>query len=149
MTSTRASVIVRAKNEAKTIERTLSVVRAQTVRPEILVVDSGSTDGTLDIARRLADRVIEIRPERFSFGFALNVGAREARAPFHFAVSAHCFPEHPDWIERALSHYDRDDVAATHGTRYRPDGTPLTTVVYDDPQHARAYPDWGFSNHAS
>jgi rhamnosyltransferase len=149
MTLPRASVIVRARDKARTIERTLSLLRSQTVRPEILVVDSGSTDATLDIAQRLADRVIEIPPERFTFGFALNVGAREARAPIHFALSAHCFPESRHWIERSLSHYERDDVAGTHGVRNRADGTPLTEVVYDDPRRARAEPNWGFSNHAS
>jgi rhamnosyltransferase len=149
MTSPRASVIVRAKDKARTIERTLTLLRRQTVEPEIIVVDSGSTDGTLDIARRFADRVIEIPGESFTYGGALNIGAREARASVHFALSAHCYPERVDWIERSLSHYERPDVAGTHGARYSPDGSPLTEVFYDSPGNARAHPDWGFSNHAS
>ena len=45
-----ASVVVRAKNKQATIERTLRALRAQTVQAQVIVVDSGSTDSTLDIA---------------------------------------------------------------------------------------------------
>jgi rhamnosyltransferase len=147
--ATRASVIVRAKNERRSIERALAALRAQTVEPEIIVVDSGSTDGTRDIAGRYCDRLIDIPPERFTFGYALNVGARTAQAPIHFALSAHCVPERRDWIERALAHYARPDVAGTQGDETLPDGTPLEGTFIEDAAFARAHPGWGFSNHAS
>jgi glycosyltransferase involved in cell wall biosynthesis len=144
-----ASVIVRAKNEDRTIERTLALLRQQTVQPEIVVVDSGSTDRTLSIARRYCDQLLELRPEEFSYGRALNLGARAAGAPIHFALSAHCPVESADWLARSLAHYERVDVAATSGAHADPSGRPLRRVFYQDAAHARAHPYWGFSNHAS
>jgi rhamnosyltransferase len=147
---TEATVIVRAKDEERSIERALSALRRQSVDPEIVVVDSGSTDGTLAIARRYADRIIEIRPEEFSFGRSLNIGARAASAPIHFALSAHCAPETDDWIERTLGHYERPDVAAVNGALSLPNGRLRLEVVHEsDAGAARARPFDGFSNHAS
>lgn len=147
--TTRASVIVRAKDKAKTIERTLSSLRSQTVDPEIVVVDSGSRDGTLEIARRYCDQLIEIEPAEFTYGRALNIGARAASAPVHFALSAHCWPERTDWIERSLNHYERPDVAGTNGRNEDPGGAPLRKPYSPTPEAARVNPFWGFSNSAS
>ncbi len=147
--SAAASVIVRAKDEAKTIKRTLSSLRSQTVNPEIVVVDSGSRDGTLEIARHYCDLLIEIEQGEFSYGRALNIGARAASAPIHFALSAHCWPERDDWIERSLAHYERPEVAGTNGIETFADGRPVTEPFYQDLAHARSDPFWGFSNHAS
>jgi rhamnosyltransferase len=144
-----ASVIVRARDEAKTIERTLRSLHAQSVRPEIIVVDSGSRDGTLDLARRWSDRLIEIDPGEFSYGRALNIGARAAQAPIHFALSAHCWPERDDWIARSLAHYERPEVAGTNGIETFADGRPVTAPFSQDAEHAHSDPFWGFSNHAS
>jgi rhamnosyltransferase len=144
-----ASVIVRVKDEAATLERTLSSLRRQTITPDIIVVDSGSTDGSLEIATPRCDHLIEIPPEEFSYGRALNIGARAASAPIHFALSAHSFPERDDWIERSLAHYERDDVAATSSSLSLPDRRPLTGPFFQDAAHGRANPLWGMSNHAS
>jgi rhamnosyltransferase len=148
--ATRASVIVRAKDEEHSIGRTLTLLRRQTIIPEIIVVDSGSQDRTVEIAGPLCDQLIEILPQVFTYGRALNIGARAASAPIHFAISAHCFPHSDDWIERSLAHYVRDDVAATNGSGTLPDGRPLTGPFFQDAVHARAnLTSWGFSNHAS
>jgi glycosyltransferase involved in cell wall biosynthesis len=149
MSEPRASVIVRAKNEARAIERTFKALRRQTVPVEIVVVDSGSTDGTVELARKWCDRLIEIPPESFTYGHSTNVGAEAAAAPFHFCLSAHCFPERDDWVERSLGHYTREDVAATNGIQTFPDGSPVEYVFFQDGVHARAHLLWGFSNHAS
>jgi rhamnosyltransferase len=138
------SVIVRCRNKADTIGAALASVRAQTVPSEILVVDSGSTDGTLEIARRSADVTIEIPPGAFSFGRALNIGAAAAHGNIHAALSAHtCLPR-PDWLERVLDHLGRDNVAGACGRLDRPDGRPLLEPFYQDRTHW--VPGWGFSN---
>ncbi len=51
------SVVIIAKNEAHNIGRTLEAVR--NLSDDIVVVDSGSTDGTQDIARAMGARLIE------------------------------------------------------------------------------------------
>jgi rhamnosyltransferase len=144
-----ASVIVRSKNEIGAIERCLTLVREQTEVVELIVVDSGSTDGTLGVARRFADRVIEIAPEDFTFGGALNVGASAATADVHVALSAHCFPHRRDWIGRALDHYADPAVAGTFGARTRPGGAALDRPWTCRAPEALSDPYWGFTNHAS
>ncbi len=145
----RASAIIRTKDEAATIERTLSLLRAQTVQPEIIVVDSGSSDGTVEIAKRWCDRLVEIEPWEFSYGRGLNIGARAASAPFHFNVDADCRPERRDWIQRSLDHYEQPQVAATNGYTHFADGRPLTEPFFQDGTHAEANPHWGYSTHAA
>ncbi len=142
-------MIVRSKDRAGTIERALRSLRRQTVVPEIIVVDSGSRDDTVRIARGLCDRVIEIPADSFTYGRALNIGAGAATAPFHFALSAHCFATRDDWIERSLAHYERADVGGTCGYGGVPPGGDAPGVVYQDIDLLRRDPFWGFTNHAS
>jgi len=67
------SVIVPALNEAATIAATLAPLQAaRTAGHEIIVVDGGSTDATVDRARALADRVIASPPGRAR---QMNAGA--------------------------------------------------------------------------
>ena len=145
----QASVIVRVKDEARTLEHTLQSLRGQTVVPEIIVVDSGSTDGSLEIATQYCDQLVEIPSSEFTYGRALNIGARRAGARFHFALSAHCHAPHDEWIARALSHYDRPDVAGVCGIQAFPDGTAVREPFSQDAAYAAAHPRWGFSNHGS
>ena len=140
------SVIVRCRDKADTIEATFASIRAQTVPCEIVVVDSGSTDGTLEIARSSADALVEIAPHEFSFGRALNVGAAAAHGTVHAALSAHTRFPRDDWLERALDHLRHDDVAGASGSLDRPDGRPLLEPFYQGAADWVA--GWGFSNTA-
>lgn len=142
-------MIVRALNEERTIGHSLAVLTRQTVRPQIIVVDSGSTDASVRIAASYCDELIRLPPELFSYGHALNVGAQAAAGSVHFALSAHCFPESDDWIERSLGLYEDTNVAGTGGMRFLPDGSPAHRTFHQRAVDARARPQWGFSNHAS
>ncbi|MBO1752778.1 glycosyltransferase [Actinotalea sp. BY-33] len=144
-----ASVIVRAKDKADTIGLTLRAVREQSVPVELIVVDSGSTDGTLDIAHELADQVIEMAPEEFTYGGALNLGARAAHGTVHCALSAHSVPHSRTWVEDSLRYYDDPAVVGTNYAKRTPDGTPLDGYYLQRPEDALRYPRWGFSNHGS
>ena len=147
-TGLSASAIVRSFNKAGTIERTLSALRAQTVPVEIVVVDSGSADGTLDIARRYADVIIEIPPHEFSYGGSLNIGSRAAHGEIHFPLSAHCAPLTDTWIADSLRHYEDDGVAGTNGGFHDPGGRDLIGPYQPSLTEALSNCRWGFSNHA-
>jgi rhamnosyltransferase len=143
-----ASVIVRSKDKAATIEATLQSIRAQTVDTEIVVVDSGSTDGTLEVARRYADELVQIPQSLFSYGRALNVGAARSAGQVHFALSAHVVAKRRDWVERSLQHYSRPRVAATNGALVEPDGSLLLEHFDMTADHIAIDPYWGYSNTA-
>lgn len=110
-----ASVVIRCKNEARDIGSVLCALFSQRVdRPfEVIAVDSGSTDGTLDTLRRFPVRVISIPPADFSFGYALNVGCQAARGEVLVSLSAHVYPRNARWLAGHLGHFADDRVAAT------------------------------------
>jgi rhamnosyltransferase len=143
------SVIVRAKDRAHTIRAALDSIRAQDTPAEIVVVDSGSTDGTLAIAREYADTVLEIPAGAFTYGGALNTGAEAAGAPVHVALSAHCELPDPGWLRRVLAFHEDPTVAATSGHIFGPAGERLRGPWRQegDPALDRN-PYWGYSNHA-
>lgn len=147
---TAASVIVRCRNEADGIEACLQSLHAQTIRPEIVLVDSGSTDETVEIAAPYCDVIVHMPASDFTFGRALNIGARRSQGPILFALSAHCVAADPEWVERSLEHFRRAPaLAAVAGMARLPDGRVLEApreVTFDD---VRIDPHWGLSNHAA
>ena len=76
----KVSVVIRCHNEAEHIGKLFAELKRQTFTDyEVVVVDSGSDDGTLDIVTN-EDVILEhIRKEDFSFGRSLNLGCRTRR----------------------------------------------------------------------
>jgi rhamnosyltransferase len=144
----KASVLVRAKDEAEHIGQVLDIVRNQTVDAELIVVDSGSTDGTGDIAREHGANVIWIPAESFTFGGSLNTGTEAATGDIVVALSAHAFPRDDRWLERMLAPFEDPRVACACGADAGPRGEPLDALVHQDEELARRFPYWGYSNAA-
>lgn len=141
--------MVRAKNEAANIEAALKGLRSQTVELEVVLVDSGSTDGTVEIARPYCDQIVHMHPQDFTFGRSLNLGVSRANGDVLFALSAHCVPKTSRWVEQSLDDYLDNKVAGTFGWPDGPDRYPIhgpVRVTFD-----ALGPDatWGFTNHAS
>lgn len=143
-------IVIRAKNEAAKIGTTLARLAQQTLADsaEVVVVDSGSADGTVDIARAAGVRVIEIPAESFTYGGALNTGCRDATTPLLVALSAHAPPFDEHWLERLVKPFGDERVACACGYEHGPDGTPLRGPLVQDLELARRYPLWGYSNSA-
>ncbi len=97
------SVIIRAHNEEKYLGRLLDGIRQQTQPDvEIVLVDSGSTDRTLEIASRCPLKLVSILPHEFTFGRSLNRGIAAASGELLVMASAHVYPVYPDWLEKLL-----------------------------------------------
>lgn len=111
----KISVVIRAFNEEEFIGRLLESVFAQTVTPEVILVDSGSTDRTVEIATEFPIKLVQIRPQDFSFGRALNIGCEAATTPILAFVSAHCYPAREDWLQQMLEPFADPEVGLVYG----------------------------------
>jgi len=117
MPITRVSFVVRTYNEAAFLGRLLDVLDAQlgvTASREVIVVDSGSTDGTPDIARDRGVNLIEISKAAFDYSKALNLGIEQGDGDVIAILSAHAIPCTTDWLAVMLSHFEGDSVAGVY-----------------------------------
>ena len=145
---TPISVVIRVKDEARAVGQVLDLLATQSVRPQIVVVDSGSTDGTLDVVRRPGVELIEIPAASFTYGGALNTGTERATADVVVALSAHSYPKDDRWLERMLDAMADPRVACASGQGAGPDGKPLHANLLQDLAMAQSRPLWGYSSHA-
>lgn len=150
MSEPLATVLIRTKNEAASIGELLEILAGQTIgdRLEIVVVDSGSTDATVAIARRAGVHLIEMPAKEFTFGRALNIGSAAAGAPIVIALSAHAFPRDARWAERMVAAFDDPRVACASGAETGLDDVPLEGAFVQDLASARLDPVVGYSNAA-
>lgn len=110
------SIVIRAFNEGRHIGRLLDGIMQQTIRDvEIILVDSGSTDDTLEIASRYPVQVLHIAPHEFTFGRSLNRGLAAARGEIAVIASAHVYPVYPDWLERFQAAFADPELGLAYG----------------------------------
>lgn len=118
------SIVIRAYNEGKHLGRLLTGISHQSVQPvQVILVDSGSTDDTLQVAKAFPVEIIHIQPEEFTFGRSLNLGISQAKAEFVVIASAHVYPVYPDWLEKLLEPFHRDRIGLTYGKQRGADTT--------------------------
>jgi rhamnosyltransferase len=137
-------VVIRAKNEARFIGETLAAILAEgALRPkQIVVVDSGSTDGTPTIVRAFPTQLVEIPPEEFTYGYALNLGVAHVDAEIVATLSAHSQPVDAEWLRELVKPFERPRVAGVYGRQVPRSnatilerlGMRLTGVLSDSPR---------------
>lgn len=118
----RASLVIRTYNEARYLPILLAGVRRQTFvdgsvdarAVEVILVDSGSTDGTKQIAQDFGCRVLEISRDEFSFGRSLNIGCEAAKGDALVFISGHCVPVDERWLDNLIRPL-AEDASLTYG----------------------------------
>jgi rhamnosyltransferase len=113
----RVSVVVPVRNDKAGIVACLAAIQSQTVRPhEIIVIDSGSTDGTAEAASQFASvRLVRIDPGQFNHGTTRNLGVSLAAGDYVLLTVQDARPVHDNWIESLLAGFVDEDVAAVCG----------------------------------
>ncbi len=83
------SIVIPTFKERDFLDRTLSQFNTLTIPHELIITDGGSTDGTLEIARRYTDKIVVWdTPRRQTFGEAKNAGAALATGEFIVCIDA-------------------------------------------------------------
>ncbi len=104
----RVSVITPVYNGARTIARAIESVQAQTFRDfEMIVVDDGSTDGTLAISDRFGDQIRLLQQAHQQQAIARNLAVKEARGEYVAFLDADD-SWMPDKLSRCIEVLDSD-----------------------------------------
>ncbi|ENX3948377.1 glycosyltransferase family 2 protein [Photobacterium damselae] len=107
----KVSFIIRTLNEGDYLEKTLKSIYSQTYRnTEVIVVDSGSTDKTIEIALKYDCSVINISKDDWSWGRSLNLGIENSSGDIICVTSGHCILGSDDFLIKALSKLEDSDV---------------------------------------
>lgn len=103
------SIIIDTLKEENFIERTLKNFDELSLPHEIIITDGGSTDRTLDIARKYTDKIVVWdKPRRQTFGEAKNAGAALATGRFFVFIDADVTVPKPNaFFMKIIGEFDR------------------------------------------
>jgi glycosyltransferase involved in cell wall biosynthesis len=123
------SVVVPVKDGERYLAELLDAISAQADDAEsleVLVIDSGSVDGSIDIARSRGARVLEIPAEEFGHGRTRNLGAASTTGEIVCFLTQDATPL-PGWLAAIQSGFELGaDVGAVYGPhRPRADTSPM------------------------
>lgn len=130
------SVIMPVRNEAKKIRACIEGLLNQTIPVlEIIVIDSGSTDDTLNILREYPIvRLIEITPQSFNHGLTRNIGVREAKGDYLLFTVGDAIPADDKLIQHLVSSLQDEKVVAACGQQIVPHSRDCNPVEWFRPQ---------------
>jgi glycosyltransferase involved in cell wall biosynthesis len=116
--SLTASLIIRTYNEQRYLEKLLKEIQNQVVDDlvyEVIIVDSGSTDKTLEIANKFNSKILNIKKSEFSFGRSLNIGCAAATGDYLIFISGHCVPVNEYWLMSLINPLIVKNIDITYG----------------------------------
>ena len=112
----KISVIIRTYNEEKRIDEVLDILSRQTYKnSEIIIVDSESTDNTLEICRKYDTKIITINKNDFNYSYASNIGAENATGEILCYLSGHSVPNDIDYLEKMNEIFQDKSVGGCYG----------------------------------
>src|ERR1700720_1582367 len=85
---------------------------------EVIVVDSGSTDGTCGVAEQQAARLLNIAPEHFAHSVARNQGAEHASGEYLLFMVQDALPLTNLWLREMVGALEDNELAAVSCAEY-------------------------------
>jgi rhamnosyltransferase len=116
------SIVYLTKNGGKLFALSLASVLEQRIDCdyEVIAVDSGSTDGTLELLTHQPVRLYQIPPHEFNFGLTRDYGFSLARGEIVIALSQDCIPADDHWLYNLISPFSDQSVAVVQGVDVLP-----------------------------
>ena len=130
------SILIPVKDGGSELQRCLEAISRQETdqdeEVEVIIVDSGSTDGSPDRARSFGAQVYEIPPHEFDHGATRNLAARLSRGDVLVLTSQDAAAAGDGWLKTLVAALDREDVAGVYGRQLPHEGaTPPECFFLD------------------
>lgn len=114
----KVSVLILTKNEAHNLDYSLGSVFQQQIPGdflEVIAIDSGSTDGTVEKLRSYPVRFFSIDPKSFHHAKTRNLAASYATGDILIYLAADAFPASTRWLANLTRHFEDSSVGAVYG----------------------------------
>jgi rhamnosyltransferase len=123
----KVSVLLLTKDAGCDLELVLPALFGQKSDPpfEVIAVDSGSTDGTLDVLRRFPVRLERIPAETFHHARTRNFAASLASGEILIFLSQDAIPASEEWLSTMISNFSDPGVGAVYGRQLPRPGSSL------------------------
>jgi rhamnosyltransferase len=134
MSDPLVTIIMRSFNEGWALRETLPALQGQEYRNwELVVIDSGSTDGSVELIRRAGPRsFIQITPHEYNPSRVMNQGMRLARGDYGIFLNADAAPQGPNWLRPLATALFEPQTAAVFGRQIpRPNCRAVFASDYD------------------
>lgn len=112
------SIIIPTKNAGDIFEDVLSKVFSQKTKYsyEVICVDSGSSDNTIEIIKKFNCKLYEIAPSEFGHGKTRNYGASKGTGEFIVFITQDAKPFDNNWLDNLVSSMStQNNVAGAFG----------------------------------
>lgn len=116
------SVLIPTYNAGREFEAVLETISGQKTdfEYEVLIVDSGSSDGTLELAHRHLARLLPVPKSEFSHGGTRNRGVSEARGKYVVMTVQDALPANEVWLGKLVENLAADERVAGAYSRQIP-----------------------------
>ena len=113
----KSSIVIRTRNHKELLEKLLKKIKEQkkVLKPEIVIIDSSSTDGTKELALKKNCKVFQINPRDFGHSYTLNLGAENSKNEIIVYVSVDITPKDDLWLFHLIKHFENENVGGVFG----------------------------------
>jgi len=125
----RCSLVIPTKNGGPLFKAAIGALENQTywVQTEFIVIDSGSSDNTVEIARNAGAKIVEIPPESFNHGATRDLGISIASCELVVLMVQDAIAQGTNLLETILRQFDDPEVAGVYARQVpQPDADLIT-----------------------
>jgi len=109
------SVIIPTLNAANFIHELLTSLREQSIHSELIIIDSSSSDDTVEIAKLYGAKIIQIRKKDFDHGGTRNLAVSHSTGSIIVFLTQDALPEDKFCLENLIKPLENTEVAAAYG----------------------------------
>ncbi len=127
------SIIILTKNAGDRFNLLLDRIYSQKFEHgfEIVIIDSGSNDGTLEMAKRFKTKIQRIKPQEFHHAGTRNLGAELSSGYYLVYITQDAIPVDNQWLAQLIKPLKDKEVAAVYGRQIAHKGAkPMDAFFY-------------------
>lgn len=130
----KLSIVIPVYNEKNTLEEIVDLVRAvDGIEKEIVIVDDGSTDGSVEIIKKIGEKYLDIKTvikgENRGKGHTLKVGFKETTGDYVIIQDADLEYDPQDY-KKLLRALEEEKVDVVYGSRFSGNYEQMNTLHY-------------------